>query len=423
MTVDSSDPARPASLWRNGDFLKFWMGQTISVFGSAITDLALPLTAATVLNANAGQMGILNALGTLPFLVVGLFAGVWVDRSRRRPILIVADIARAFIIGAIPLAMALDALHLALVYAVTLLAGVARVFFDVAYQAYLPALVGREHLVEGNSKLEISFSAAAVAGPGMAGVLVRLLTAPFALAFDAASFLVSAAFLAIIGTQEPQAASPAQRPGVGHEIRDGLRVVFGNRILWSIAGSTGTFNLFSAMWNSVYVLYLTRDLGLTPEVIGFIFAAGGPGALLGALLAQRFALRLGLGRTIIAAQLLAWLAGLLIPLARGTTLVIAVTLAISGFLLGVANVVYNVNQVSLRQAITPNRLLGRMTASMRFLVWGTIPLGALIGGAIGTAFGVEAAIVVGTVGAVLATAWVFFSPVRTLRTQPAPAED
>jgi MFS family permease len=411
------------SLWHNRDYLKFWTGQTISVFGSAITGLALPLTAVSILKATAGQMGILTALATLPFLLVGLFAGVLVDRTRRRPLLLGADVARALLVGSIPLAMALGFLRIELLYVIEFLAGVATVFFDISYQSFLPSLVGREHLVEGNSKMEISSSAAAIAGPGLAGVLINLLTAPFAMVLDAISFLISAATLAWIHAPEPKPAAPAQRPGVWREIVEGLRVVFDNTLLWHIAGCTGTSNLFSSMTNAVFILYLVRQLGLTPETLGLIFAAGAPGFLLGALIAQRWSDRLGVGPAIITSSLLCALAALLVPFARGPQPVLVAILMLAGFLMGLGQVVYNVTQVSLRQAITPGRLLGRMNASMRFLVWGTMPIGALIGGALGQTIGIYPTIVVSAAGGLLAVLWVLFSPLRGLKQQPAPVEE
>jgi MFS family permease len=411
------------SLWRHHEYLKFWAGQTISVFGSAITGLALPLTAVSILNATPSQMGILSAAATLPFLLVGLFGGVWVDRSRRRPILLSADVARALLVGSIPLAMVLGFLRIELLYVVEFLVGVATVFFDISYQSFLPVLVGREHLVEGNSKMEVSSSAAAIAGPGLAGVLIRFLGAPFAIALDAVSFVISAASLAWIHTPEPVPVVPAKRPGVWREISEGLHVVFDNRLLWHIAGCTATNNLFSSMVGAVYVLYLSRQLGLTPETLGLIFAAGAPGFLIGALIAQRWAERLGVGPAIITASVLGSLAALLVPFARGPRPVLVGMLMLAGFLMGIGNVVYNVTQVSLRQAITPGRLLGRMNASMRFLVWGTLPLGSLIGGALGQTIGVHQTLIVGAAGGLPAVLWVLFSPLRTLKQQPPLATD
>lgn len=410
------------SLWRHTEFLKLWGGQTISVFGSAITGLALPLTAVNVLSATPAQMGLLNAAQMLPFLLVALFAGAWIDRSRRRPIMLLADIGRAAFLGLIPLCMLLGLLRMEILYVVVFAVGVLTVFFDVAYYAFLPTLVQRERLVEGNSKLEISNSAAAIAGPGLAGWLIQVLTAPVAILIDAASFLVSALSLAWIHTEEPRPKPGADgKQNIWREIREGLGVIFGNRILWSLAGCTGTFNFFSAIWGSIFVLYMTRNLHLTPAQIGLVFAMGAPGALVASLVTARIARRLGVGPSIVGAAIGFGLANLLILAAHGSTARVIAVLVAQGFLAGFFNTVYNVNQVSLRQTITPDRLLGRMSASMRFLVWGAIPLGALASSALSTVFGLIPTLAIGLLGALLAWLWVFFSPVRRLRVQPEPS--
>jgi MFS family permease len=416
--------SQPTRLTGDPEFLKFWAGQTISVFGSQITALALPLTAVLVLNASSSQMGVLNALGILPFILVGLFAGVWADRARRRPILMAADFVRFLLLGSIPLAALGGFLTIPYLYVITFLIGIATVFFDVSYQAFLPSLVGREQLVEGNSKLEVSNSAAAILGPGLAGILIQALTAPLAIIFDALSFLVSAVSLRLIRSEESIPERPQGTPqNVVREIREGLSVVFGNRLLWSIAACTATSNLFGSMWQAVYILRLTRELHVLPAVQGIIFAAGAPGALLAALFSARIAKRLGLGTTIILGIFLSNAAGLLILLANDSSLIAAAFLVGAGFFVGFGSVVYNVNQVSLRQAITPDRLLGRMNASMRFLVWGTIPLGSLIGGLLGDAIGLRPTIIIGTLLGLSAFLWIFFSPVRRLKDVPPSAQE
>jgi MFS family permease len=409
-------------LWRHPEFVKLWTGQTISRFGSEISQLAIPLAAALVLDASPGQMGLLGAFEFAPFLLLSLFAGVWVDRMQRRPILIFADIGRALLLGSIPAAALLGVLRIEQLYAVGLLSGVLTVFFDVAYQSYLPVLVSREHLVEGNSKLEVSRSVAQIAGPGVAGALVQLVTAPIAVVVDALSFLASVIFLQFIRTPEPQPEPHAGSAGsIWAELREGLGVVLGNPLLRSIAGSTATSNLFGNALMAVYVLYVTRELGIQPAVLGLIFAVGGPGALFGALIAGWLAKRFGLGATIIGSLAVSEGANLLVPLASGATLVIAGVLMLAMFIGSCAGPIYNINQVSLRQAITPDRLQGRMNASMRFIVWGTIPLGALLGGALGETFGVWPTIAAMAACGLLAPVWVLLSPVRQLRAQPAPA--
>jgi len=408
-------------LWRHSEFVKLWIGQTISQFGTQVSQLAIPLTAALVLEATPAQMGLLSALEFLPFLVLSLFAGVWVDRTRRRPILIVSDVGRAVLLGSIPLAAVLGALRIEQLYVVGLLMGVLTVFFDVAYQSYLPVLVSREHLVEGNSKLEVSRSVAQIAGPGLAGVLVQLITAPAAVFVDALSYVASVISLLLIHTVEP---APVRHSGssasMWAELREGLGVVVFNPLLRSIAACTGHSNLFGNAVQAVFVLYVTRELGLEPFLIGLIFAASGPGALIGAVIAGDVARRFGLGATIVGSIFVGALANLLIPLAAGPTWLVTTMLMVNAFVAGLCNPVYNINQVSLRQAITPDHLQGRMNASMRFIVWGTIPVGALLGGTLGQVFGLWPTIMVMVLCELAAPLWVVFSPVRELRTQPAP---
>jgi MFS family permease len=406
-------------LWRHRDFTRLWAGQTVSQFGTQVTYLALPLTAAVTLQATPSQMGLLGAAEFAPFLLFGLFAGVWVDRLPRRNILIAADLGRAALLALIPLAALGGFLRIELLYAVGFLTGVLTVFFDVAYQSYLPALVDRADLVEGNSKLEVTRSVAQVAGPGAAGGLVQLVSAPVAIALDAASFVLSALVLGAIRRAEPPPAASRRR--IWAEIGEGLAVVLGNRHLRAIAGCTATSNLFSQIATAVYLLYLTRDLAVTPALVGVIFAAGGVGALLGALLASRTAAAVGLGPTIVGTAALFPLGWLLTLVAGGPPALVVAVLAAAMALVSLAGTVYNVNQLSLRQTITPDRLQGRMNASMRFLVWGTIPIGALIGGFLGDLIGLRATLLVAALGSALSVLWVLLSPVRSLREQPAPA--
>jgi MFS family permease len=410
-------------LWRHGDFLKLWSGEAISLFGSQITLLALPLTAVLVLGATPAEMGILGAVEFAPFLFLSLFAGVWVDRMRRRPILISADLGRALLLFSIPLAYWLGLLRMEYLYVVALFTGVLTVFFDVAYQAYLPSLVERDQLVEGNSKLEVSRSVAQIAGPGLAGSLIQLVTAPIAIVLDAVSFLASAFCLSLIRKPEPQEARPTQKRSIWKEIGEGLGVVLGNRLLRSIAGCTGTSNLFSNITQAVFTIYVIRELKLEPAILGLIFAVGSIGALVGALVSGWLAQRFGLGRTIIGSCFVGGLATIFIPLSSVFPNIAVLLLILAWLIISFSNPVYNINQVSLRQAITPHRLQGRMNASMRFMVWGTMPIGSILGGILGEVIGLDATLVVGTVGSILAFLWVFLSPVRHLQEQPTPVED
>ncbi len=419
-------PDRDRSLLRHPDFLKLWSGETVSVFGDAVTGLAVPIIAASVLDVSAFEFGLLTAVGMLPFIVLSLPAGVWVDRMRRRPILIAADLGRGAAIATVPLAFALDALTVWQLYAVAIVVGALTVFFDVAYQSYLPSLVGRDQLVDGNGKLQITQSAAQIVGPGMAGALIGVLRAPFALLVDALSFVCSAAFVWWIRRPEPPVpphdeAAHGPRPSMRAEMAAGLRYVVGHPWLRSIAASTGLSNLFGQIANAIFVLFLVRDRGLTAEQLGLAFSLGSFGVLLGALLAGHLARWLGLGRTLVLAAVgfgLEWLVVAAAPPALTWPAAVA-----SVFAGGFCGVVWNVNQVSLRQAITPPRMQGRMNASMRFIVWGTIPVGAILGGALGSALGLRQAIWVGAIGGLVSFLPVALSPVRSLREMPAAAED
>jgi MFS family permease len=421
----TSVPHRP-SLWRQGDFMKLWTGQTISQFGDEITGLAIPLLATLILGAQALEMGILGVVRFLPWILFTLPAGVWVDRMRRRPILIGADLARAVLLTSIPIAFLGGWLTLIQVYVVAFLAGTFEVFFDVAYQSFLPSIVERDELVEGNSKLELSRAASQVAGPTVAGFLIQAIQAPFAILFDAASYLIAALFVGLIRREEagPEPHDPAtgERPSMWQEARAGVGYVFSNRYLRSIAATTGTANLFSNMSGAVLILYLVNEdaLGLTPGAIGIIFALGNLGVIVGALTGGRLAKGLGIGPTIVISAAVSGLATFAVPLAPQDDPFWY--LVIGGLILGFGVVVYNVNQVGLRQAITPDRMLGRMNATMRLIVWGTIPIGALIGGILGTVFGLVPVLWVSAIGASLSFLPVLFSPVRSLREIPAQAE-
>ncbi|HEX5506669.1 MAG TPA: MFS transporter [Thermomicrobiales bacterium] len=413
---------RFAGLWRHPDFLKLWAGQTVSAFGDQVSLLALPLAAVLALHAGAAQMGFLTAAGRAPVLLLGLFAGVWADRLRRRPLLIGADLGRALLLGSIPAVALLGRLTLPYLYMVAFLVGALAVVFSVAYQAYLPALVARAELVEGNSKLTATRSIAQIAGPGLAGALVQLLTAPVAILADAVSFLASALSLGLIGKPEARLRAVRGESSTRGEIGEGLRLVWRNPVLRAAAGCGGTYNCCNAMILALYVLYLARGLALPPALIGVILAALGPGSLLGALVAVRAARRFGLGPTIVGGIAVAGGANLLVPLAGGPLAVVAPVLVAAAFVNGFGQPLYNINQVSLRQAITPDRLQGRMNATMTVVVGGAAPLGALLGGALGAAIGPRAALALGACGTLLACLWIVCSPVLALREQPEPAE-
>ncbi len=410
------------SLWRHADFLKLWAGQTVSQFGSQVTVLALPLTAALTLHASAANMGFLAAASTAPFLVLGLFAGVWVDRLRRRPILILADIARFALLALIPVLALVGALTLVDLYVIAFLVGILTLFFEVAYQSFLPAVVGRAQLVNGNSKLETTRSAAQIAGPGAAGALVQLVTAPVAIAVDAASFLVSVLFLGLIRTPEPLPARPMVRRRVWAEINEGLRAVLDDPILRATMGSAGTVNMFGSLLFAVFVLYALR-LGIGAGLLGVIFAVGNLGYLGGAFLTQPITRRFGVGPTISAGLIILTFCGLLVPLAGGPLAVSVPCLMVAQFARGLGGTLFNINNVSLRQAITPDHLLGRVNATSRFVSTGALTIGSLSGGTLGTVFGLRPTLVIGAVGGLFAVVRVLCSPVRSLHEPPIPIEE
>jgi MFS family permease len=403
------------SLWRHRDFLLLWAGETVSQVGTMVSHLALPLLAATSLGATAWEMGLLVAAERGAFLLVGLPAGVLLDRVRRRPVMIAADLVRFALLASIPLAWALGVLTFAQLLVVALLAGVATVFFDVGYQSVLPAVVGRAGLVDGNAKLESTRAAAETAGPALGGGLVQLVGAAAAVLLDAVTYLVSAAFLLRMRTGE---AVPARDPArsLRAEMAEGMRYVLGHQLLRPITLCTGTANLFGGVLAAVSVLFLARELGQPPAVIGLVLAAGSAGGVLGALTASRWIRSLGQGRTVVISLLVTGPVALALPLTTPGA-------GLAWFGLGMAavaygGVVYNVAQVSFRQAVTPDRLLGRMNASIRFLVWGTIPIGGLLGGALGELIGLRATLLVTAVGMLLSPVWVVASPLRRLRDLP-----
>jgi MFS family permease len=418
--------ARPPSLLRHPDFLKLWTAETISQFGTQVSLLAVPLVAVVLLEASAFEVALLGTIEFLPFILISLPAGAWVDRLRRRPILIAGDLGRALSLGSIPIAWELGVLTMGQLYVVGFITGVLTVLFDVAYQAYLPSLVERDQLTEGNSKLEISRTIAQTAGPAIGGGLIGALTAPVAIVVDSISYVVSGFFVFLIRRREPTPDRHVDehgqaRAGLRKEVVAGLRYVLGNRYLRGIAASTGTSNLFSNILFGVFIVYAVRDLNLDAAQIGIVFGLGNVGAIVGALTANRIAARLGLGPTIVLSMLANAPGMLLIALAPSDAPI--PFLIAAGFLTGMSAVVYNINQVSFRQAITPIPMQGRMNATMRFIVWGTIPIGGIIGGAIATVSGVSTAIWVGALGSFLAVIPLVITPVRTLREMPTPTDE
>jgi len=426
-TPTATAPVPRPRLTANRDFLKLWSAQTISVFGSQVSALAIPLVAALILKVDPFSFALLGTIEFLPFILFTLPAGAWVDRLRRRPILISGDLGRAIALASIPVVYALNQSWLTIwqLYLVGFVTGTLTVFFDVADQSYLPSVVERDQLVEGNSKLQISQSAAQIAGPGIAGYLVGLVTAPFAILLDSLSFVLSAAFVSLIRRPEPPVVEhmdeAGNRPSFLSEVRAGIRFVVGNPSLRGIAAGTSSSNLFTNIAFSIVLLYIVQDLHLSPEQIGLVFALGNVGALIGAFVANRAARWFGLGPTIIVSLFLGSFPAVLVAIASPET---AIPLLIaSGVFGGIGQMVYNINQVSYRQAICPPRMQGRMNATMRFLVWGTIPIGNVIGGVLGSTIGLHGAIWIGATFGFIPAIFPFLSPIRHVRVMPEPVDD
>jgi MFS family permease len=412
-TVSFQPPAQAG----HRDFNLLWVGQTISMVGSQITFLALPLTAAIVLGAKPFQMGLLSAFGSAPALLFGLLAGVWVDQHKRRPVLIAADLGRAIILAMVPLAALMGTLKLEVLYIVSFLAGSLGLLFNIAYRSYLPGLVGREQLIQANSRLELSNSVAEIIGPGIAGGLVQTIGAPIAIALDAISFLVSAITIGSIRTPETALAISNEKSTILKDIKDGLHLVFGEPNLRALAGCIGSLSLFNAIFESVQILYLTRQVGLSAGWLGVIFAAGSIGFVIGALVAGKVTYRYGLGRSLILGVLITGGSDLLIPLAGSLHSInlAVIVMILAQFIFGLGLTIFQIGQVSLRQSLTPDKLLGRMNATLSMITWGIVPLGGLVGGVIGQLAGLSPTLILAAVGEMMAASWLMFSPVKSIK--------
>ncbi|MDH6118315.1 MFS family permease [Kitasatospora sp. GAS204A] len=409
-----------ASLWRNGDFLRFWLGETVSLFGTQVTSLALPLTAIDAFHATDQQVGLLRFLQLVPYLGLALLIGVWSDRVRRRPLMLAANLIRLVLLGLVPVLSWAHALDFTSLLVIACAVGVASVVFDVNWMSYVPILVrDPQQYVAASARMGVSSSAADVAGPGLAGLLVSALTAPVALVVDAASYAVSVLSLLLIRTPEPDPAT-ATRRHAPTELRDGLRWVLGDRILRALAlvGFCCNFSMIT-VW-TMFLLYGTHDLHLSAATLGGIFATASVGGLLGALLSGRVIRRFPLGRVYLVAQSALLLGPSLIVLADGPRPVRIAMFVLSFFVtylgLGVAGVII----VSLRQTNTPQAMMGRMTAVFRTLLFGGGSLGGLFAGLATGWLGAREALVVAAAGSAAVVLGLLVSPVSRLRELPTP---
>jgi MFS family permease len=408
-------------LWRDREFLKLWAAQAISQLGTQVTLLALPLAAILVLDASATEVALLGAVEVLPFLLFALPAGVWVDRLPRRPILVVTDLGRAAALTSLPLAYAFDALTLPHLYVVAFAVGVLSVFFDVSYLSYLPSLVERRDLGTANSNLEATRSAAQVVGPGAAGVLVSAITAPLAILVDGISYLFSALFVSRISRPDRREQEVAPRGRLWTELREGLSYVLRHPYLRALTLSAGGWNFFGFMGFGIILVYAVRTLGLSAAVIGVLIAFSGVGSIVGALVAARAADRFGLGRTLVWAAIISSATFFLVPLApQESPEMFLLASMLAGAFFGM---LFNVNQLTFRQAITPERLQGRMNSVVRFMYWGPQPAGYAIGGVLAGVIGLRPTLFVSAVGSTLVFLPLLAHPIRKLRAMPGTEEE
>jgi MFS family permease len=400
-------------LWRQPDFIKLWSGQTISLFGTGLG--ALPFAAIFLLDASVMDMALLGAAGLVPALLFGLVAGAWVDRLKRRPVLIVANLGRAILLGTVIIAAVFDVLRMEHLLLVAFLAGTFEIFFDLAYLAYLPSLVERDQILEGNSKLTASASVAEAGSFSVGGWIVQIFSATAAVVVDALSYLVSAFLFAAIRKAEPEPEASVEQPSIVREIREGLSTLFHQPVLRALGLSNISMDFGSGMIGSVILLYVIRDLGFEPGVVGLIFAVGGVTSLMGATLAQPLTRRFGMGPAMIAGVAVFAVSTVFIPLAQGATLAGAMLLIAQQILGDPGYTVHEINQTSLRQIVTPGRLLGRVSSGMRFSGLTATLCGTLAAGFIGQAFGLRAALFTAVGAEVIAVLLLYFSPVRSVR--------
>ncbi|MGH8714692.1 MAG: MFS transporter [Casimicrobiaceae bacterium] len=410
-------------LWLSESFRRLWISLTVTSFGAQITNLALPLTAALLLDATPMQMGILVALETLPFALVSLHAGVLLDRVRKLPVVIAADVGRGLALLAIPVTAWLGVLSMEILFAVGFLCGMQNVVGGAAYQVLLAQMAGRKRLVEANAKVTLGETSAALIGPGIAGGLINLLTAPFAIALDAVTFFASALMLRKVRARNDVARGGGSG-GVWLEIGEGVKLVWGNRTLWGLAWLAGTWQFLHHMQVAVLILFATRDLGLSAGAIGLCYVLGGVGCVLASASAERLSARLGVGPVIVHGLILSAFGWQAYGLIDGPPWLATLLLGTAMLVFDFGAILYGINYLALRQAITPDRLLGRMTATMRFFTVASAPVGSLVGGALASAIGLRATLlVVGMLGLLLSAAAVLWSPVRRHRTLPEAAID
>jgi len=402
-------------LWRHRDFRLLWTGQTISVFGSLTTRLALPLTAIIYLDASALNVVFLGSTNVVAGLLVGLFAGALADRMRRRSIMVAVDVARAAVLGSVPLAAAFGALGMPQLYAVQFLAGSLTVLFDVAYQAYLPTLVEEHELVEGNGKLTATASVAEFSAFSASGWFVQLLTAPGAILIDACTFIASAWSLLRIEAREPAPRPAHERESLRAEIATGLRAVRDDRVLRALAVGWMSLSLVSGLMSSVFLLFTNRQLGFSPGVLGLIFGIGGVTAFFGAVVSGWMARRFGSGGAIVIGLAMGATGILLMSGASDASLFAAALLIAQQVISDPGWTIYEINQVSLRQAMAPPDVLGRINGAMQVAGMAAFLAGTLVAGMVAELVSPRAVVVIAAGVGFAGAFYLLTSPVRSAR--------
>ena len=413
------------TLLRQPGFLKLWIGQSVSVIGSQISGLAFPVLAVTYLHANEFEMGLLNAADTSAFLIFGLLAGALVDRWVKRKVMLVADLVRMFAVAIIPVLWMLGVLNIYHLIVIGAILSIATVFFDVSYQSYIPILLPKEYIGIGNARLETSSQISGIAGPGIVGALLNIFKAPVILIFDAVSFFISALSLWFIKDREQPKPKEDRKP-LKTEIAEGLKFVWNQKLIRAISFTTSTSNLFGTVVGTMFALYLLspKNLNLSVTSFGILMSIGSIGGLIGATATPRLIKLVGEGPLVVWSALLSGAVQFLIPLAWYIPHDWAlVPLAGQAFFTSFFALTYNITQVTARQRLCPEHLLGRMNASIRFMVWGSMPIGALISGVLGTVFGVLPTIWIGCIFGLFSAGFVFFSPLRTMRQMPDKPDD
>ncbi|SDL06025.1 Predicted arabinose efflux permease, MFS family [Nonomuraea maritima] len=424
-TTETPAPApavdKPPSLWKNRDFLKLWLGYTTSQLGSQITVVAMPLVAIVILSANEAEVGTLGAVSRLPFLLF-LFAGFWADRFRKRPTMIAADVGRALLLFLIVVMYLTGTLTLFWLGTITFFSVSMFVFFEVANMSHLPFLVGREHLGDGNAKLQLSNSVSRIAGNSIGSALVSVFAAALVLVVDVVTFLVSAVSCALIRKPEPEPSSEGDRPSVFSSIAEGLRWVWRDRLIRPSVLAAGCYMFFYTGIEVLLPLWMVEGLGLSPYWLGILLAVGGPGAILGSLLATRSMKWIGIGPAFFWPTVVGNLSLFLVALATGPTWLLLVMIGATQFLLGITGPIAMVASATLRMGATPQQLQGRVMASQRAVALSLAPLGALLTGLLAAGIGMRATLLICAAGAVVPIFVLALSPVLKTKGMPEPQE-